>query len=235
MTGPKVKAHFIAYSLKRVMLDEFLANYFKDAGYAGVELYKTPTGWRTVIYAEYPGRIIGRGGSVIRKLTTILQKHFQLENVNITVLPVQNPDLNARVVAFRIVRALEKEIPYRRVAMVMLRRIMNAGAVGAEIIISGKLRSERARYEKLKAGKIYKAGDLVEYIVDRAVGKALLKRGVYGVEVVIVKPNIRPPDYIEIRNIPPDQLEDLKPVREKEQPEAPVGTVEERSEEGGEK
>jgi small subunit ribosomal protein S3 len=221
VTGPRVKEHFISYGLKRVMLDEFLASYFKDAGYAGVELYKSPTGWRAVIYAEYPGRIIGRGGSVIRRLTTLLQTHFKLENVNITVLPVQDPDLNARVVAFKIVRALEKEIPYRRVAMVMLRRIMNAGAVGAEIIISGKLRSERAKYEKLKAGKIYKAGDLTEYIVDRAIGKALLKRGVYGVEVVIVKPNIKPPDYIEIKNVPPEELEPLKPQKALE--EEPAG------------
>ncbi len=211
MTGPRVKSYFIDYSMKRVMLDEFLANYFKDAGYAGVELYKTPTGYRVVIYAEYPGRIIGRRGSVIRKLTTVFQTRFGLENTDITVSSVPDPDLNARVVAFRIVRALEKEIPYRRVALAMLRRVMEAGAVGAEIIISGKLRSERARYEKLKAGRIYKAGEVVEYMVDRAVGKALLKRGVYGIEVVIVKPNVRPPDYIEIKNVKPVDLETLKP------------------------
>ncbi len=216
MTGPRVKSYFINYSLKKVMLDEFFANYFKDAGYAGMELYKTPTGYRVVVYAEYPGRIIGRGGSVIRKLMTILQTHFKLENVNITVSPVPDPDLNARVVAFRIVRALEKEIPYRRVAMAMLRRIMEAGAVGAEIIISGKLRSERARYEKMKAGRIYKAGDTVDYMVDRAVAKALLKRGVYGVEVVIVRPHIRPPDYIEYRTLKPEELEELKPVEAEE-------------------
>jgi len=211
VTGPRVKSYFIDYSMKRVMLDEFLANYFKDAGYAGVELYKTPTGYRVVIYAEYPGRIIGRRGSVIRKLTTVFQTRFGLENTDITVSSVPDPDLNARVVAFRIVRALEKEIPYRRVALAMLRRVMEAGAVGAEIIISGKLRSERARYEKLKAGRIYKAGEVVEYMVDRAVGKALLKRGVYGIEVVIVKPNVRPPDYIEIKNVKPEDLETLKP------------------------
>ncbi len=216
MTGPRVKSYFINYSLKKVMLDEFFANYFKDAGYAGMELYKTPTGYRVVVYAEYPGRIIGRGGSVIRKLMTILQTHFKLENVNITVSPVPDPDLNARVVAFRIVRALEKEIPYRRVAMAMLRRVMEAGAVGAEIIISGKLRSERARYEKMKAGRIYKAGDTVDYMVDRAVAKALLKRGVYGVEVVIVRPHIRPPDYIEYRTLKPEELEELKPVEAEE-------------------
>jgi len=216
MTGPRVKSYFIDYSLKKVMLDEFFANYFKDAGYAGMELYKTPTGYRVVVYAEYPGRIIGRGGSVIRKLMTILQTHFKLENVNITVSPVPDPDLNARVVAFRIVRALEKEIPYRRVAMAMLRRVMEAGAVGAEIIISGKLRSERARYEKMKAGRIYKAGDTVDYMVDRAVAKALLKRGVYGVEVVIVRPHIRPPDYIEYRTLKPEELEELKPIEAEE-------------------
>ncbi len=216
MTGPRVKSYFINYSLKKVMLDEFFANYFKDAGYAGMELYKTPTGYRVVVYAEYPGRIIGRGGSVIRKLMTILQTHFKLENVNITVSPVPDPDLNARVVAFRIVRALEKEIPYRRIAMAMLRRVMEAGAVGAEIIISGKLRSERARYEKMKAGRIYKAGDTVDYMVDRAVAKALLKRGVYGVEVVIVRPHIRPPDYIEYRTLKPEELEELKPVEAEE-------------------
>ncbi len=216
MTGPRVKSYFIDYNLKKVMLDEFFANYFKDAGYAGMELYKTPTGYRVVVYAEYPGRIIGRGGSVIRKLMTILQTHFKLENVNITVSPVPDSDLNARVVAFRIVRALEKEIPYRRVAMAMLRRVMEAGAVGAEIIISGKLRSERARYEKMKAGRIYKAGDTVDYMVDRAVAKALLKRGVYGVEVVIVRPHIRPPDYIEYRTLKPEELEELKPVEAEE-------------------
>ncbi|ADI32526.1 30S ribosomal protein S3 [Staphylothermus hellenicus] len=217
MSRPRVKSYFIDYSLKKVMLDEFLANYFKDAGYAGMELYKTPTGYRVIIYAEYPGRVIGRGGSIIRKLMTIMQTHFGLENVNITVSPVPDPDLNARVVAFRIVRALEKEIPYRRVAMAMLRRIMEAGAVGAEIIISGKLRSERARYQKLKAGRIYKAGDMVDYVVDRAVGKALLKRGVYGVEVVIVRPHLKPPDYVEIKSVKPEELADLIPVEKEEE------------------
>ncbi len=211
MTGARIKKFFIDYNLKRVMLDEFLANYFKDAGYSHVQLYKTPTGYRVAIYAEYPGRIIGRGGSVIKKLMTIMQTHFGLENVNITVSPVQDPDLNARIVAYRIVRALEKEIPYRRVAMAMVRRVMNAGAIGVEIVISGKLRTERARTEKFRAGKIYKAGEVVEYMVDRAVAKALLKPGVYGVEVVIVKPGKKTPDHVEIKSLSPEELEELKP------------------------
>ncbi len=221
MTGPRIKKYFITHNMLKAKIDEFLAHYFYTAGYAGVELFKTPTGHRVVIYAEYPGKIIGRGGSMVKKLTRVLQVHFGLENPNITATGVPDPDLNARVIAFRIVRALEKEIPYRRVALAMLRRIMEAGAIGAEIVISGKLRSERAKYEKLKAGRIYKAGEHVEYIVDRATARALLKRGVYGVEVMIVKPGIRPADYLAIRQLKPEELEELKATIE-----TPEGTEE---------
>jgi len=211
MTGSRVRQFFIDYRLKKVMIDEFLAQYFKDAGYSHVTLWKTPLGWRVTIYAEYPGRFIGRGGSVIKKLTTIFQTHFGLSNVNITVSPVPDPDLNARIVAYRLVRALEKEIPYRRAIMVMIRRVMSAGAIGVEISISGKLRSERARTEKYRAGRIYKAGEIVEYMVDRAVATALLKPGVYGIEVIIVKPVAKPPDYIEFKPVKPEDIERLKP------------------------
>jgi len=215
VTGARVRKYFLDYSVKRVMIDEFLATYFKDAGYSHVQLIKTPTGYRVVIYAEYPGRFIGRGGMVLKKLTTMLQTHFGLENVNITVTPVTNPDLNARIVAYRIARALEKGIPYRRVAMAMLHRIMMAGALGAEITISGKLRAERARSEKFRAGRIYKAGELVEYMVDRAVATALLKPGVYGIEVIIVKPGLKTPDHVEIKPVKPEELAELKSRVEK--------------------
>jgi small subunit ribosomal protein S3 len=208
--GPRIKDYFLTFGLRKVMVDEFLANYFKDAGYADLEIYKTPLGHRVVIYAEYPGRLIGRGGAVLKKIATILQTRFQLENVSITISPVTDPDLNARVVANRIARALEKGIPFRRVMMYMVRRVMEAGAVGVEITISGKLRGERATYEKLRAGKIYKAGDPVDYIVDRAVAKALLKPGVYGIEVLIVKPGIRLPDQVEIKELSPAELEKIK-------------------------
>lgn len=206
MVGPRVRSYFIDYGLTKAMVDEFLANYFKDAGYSHLEVNKTPVGYRLAIYAEYPGRFIGRGGSILKKLTEVIQMHFKLENVHVTVSPVQDPDLDARVVAFRIVRALEKEIPYRRVAMAMVKRVMNAGAVGVEIVISGKLRAERAKYEKFKSGKVYKAGDSVDYMIDRAVAKALLKPGIYGVEVIIVKPNVTPPDRVSLKEVKTEEV-----------------------------
>jgi len=210
MVGPKVKKYFLSYGLIKVMVDEILAYYFKDAGYADVEILKTPLGYRVVIYSEHPGRLIGRGGAVLKKIAAVLQNRVGLENVSITVSPVPNPDLNARVVAFRIARLLERGVPYRRLIMFTLRRVMEAGALGCEIIISGKLRGERAAFEKLRTGKVYKAGEIVDHIVDRAVAHALLKPGVYGIEVIIVKPVMQLPDQVVIKELSQAEIEKIK-------------------------
>jgi len=196
--------------MTRLMIEEYLASMFPRAEFAGVELIKSPLGVRVIIYADRPSLIIGRKGETIRKLQTIFEKHFKLENPQITVSSIENPELNARVVASRIAQALEKGYHYRRAMFIALRRIMAAGAVGAEIVVSGKLISERARFEKLRAGRVYKTGDHVNYIVDRATYTALLIPGIYGIEVIIVKP-VPPADHIEIVQRP---LEELKKIIE---------------------
>jgi len=197
-----VKRFFVEKYMSTLKVDEYLAKHFYRAGYAGVEVYKTPLGTRIVIYAERPAFLIGRRGQTIRNLSNIFETHFGLENPQITVMPVENPELNARVMAFRLAMALERGYHFRRAAFIALRRIMAAGALGAEIVISGKITSERARYEKFRAGKVYKTGYQSSYIVDRAVAHALLKPGIYGIKVLIVKP-ARPVDRVEI--IPPEQ------------------------------
>ncbi len=193
-----IKRYFIEKNMSSLKVDEYLAKQFYRAGYAGVDVYRTPLGTRVVIYAERPAFIIGRRGQTIRSLSSIFEEHFGLENPQITVMPVEIPELNARVMAFRLAVALERGYHFRRAAFIALRRIMAAGAVGAEIVISGKITSERARYEKFRAGKVYKTGQQASYIVDRAVAHALLKPGIYGIKVLIVKP-VRPVDSIEIR------------------------------------
>lgn len=193
-----IKRYFIQKGLQRTKVDEYLTKAFARAGYAGVDIQRTPLGTRVIIYAERPAMIIGRRGQTIRELAKTLERVFGLENPQITVTPVENPDLSARIVAFRLAQALERGFHFRRAAFIALRRIMSAGAVGAEIVISGKLTSERARYEKYRAGKIYKAGEQVDGLVDRAVAHALLKPGIYGIEVTIVKPGLTA-DHVEIK------------------------------------
>jgi len=193
-----IKKYFIEMNVTRLKIDEYLAKTLYKAGYAGVDLFRTPLGDRVVIYADRPAMVIGRRGQQIKKLADILSKYFKLENPQITVTGLEVPELNAKVMASRIALALEKGYHFRRAAFVALRRILSAGAVGCEIVISGKLTSERARYEKIRAGKVYKTGGHLDKLVDRAIVSALLKPGLYGVEVIIVKPGT-PDDYVAFK------------------------------------
>jgi len=195
----KIKRFFLGQALLKAKIDEYLAQNFYEAGYADVHIVKTGLGTRIHIYAERPALIIGRGGSTIRELQRIMAKIFNLENPQITVSQPERPELNARVQAFRIARLIERGFHFRRVAFSVLRRIMANGALGAEITISGKLVSERARFEKYREGKVYKAGHVVDELVDRAVAYARLPKGVIGIEVIITKPGT-PPDYIAIKD-----------------------------------
>jgi small subunit ribosomal protein S3 len=213
-----IKRLFVKKALVQAMVDEYLAKKFYRAGYAGVQIVQFPLGTRVFIDAERPAMIIGRRGETIRQLARVFEQEFGIQNPQITVRRVENPDLNARVIASRIAVFLEKGAYYRRVATIMLRRIINAGAVGAQIVISGKLRTERARYEKLRWGKVYSTGYHVEYMVDRAVMHVLLKPGVYGIEVTIVKP-AKTADYVRIKS-PEEVKEIIEQIRSELQVEA---------------
>ncbi|MCE4600551.1 MAG: 30S ribosomal protein S3 [Desulfurococcales archaeon] len=194
------RAHkiFLNLGLIRAKVDEYLAQNFYEAGYSGVIVTQSGLGTRIHIYAERPALIIGRRGSTIRRLHNIFQTVFGFEGVQITVSEPENPELDARVQAFRIARNIERGFHFRRVAFAALRRIMANGAIGVEITISGKLTSERARFEKYSAGKVYKAGHNVDMLVDRAIAHAKLPKGIIGVKVVIAKPG-KPADYIRIK------------------------------------
>ncbi len=211
----KIKSYFLRQGLVRVKVDEYLAQNFYTAGYAGVQIMQSGLGTRIHIFAERPALIIGRRGATIRKLQSVLQKVFGLENAQISVSQPDNMELNARVQAFRIARALEMGYHFRRVAMATLRRIMEAGAAGVEIVISGKLTRERARFEKYQAGKVIKTGHVVDLYTDRAIAYARLPLGIIGVEVRIVRPEAAEP---HIRTLSKEEaegaLQELKEIVE---------------------
>ncbi|MEN2999452.1 MAG: 30S ribosomal protein S3 [Acidilobaceae archaeon] len=194
----KVKKYFLDQALLRVKLDEFMAQNFYEAGYSNVSVTKTGLGTRVHIFAERPGLIIGRRGATVRELQRALSSVFNLENPQITVGPPESAELDARVHAFRIAKLLERGYHFRRVAFATLRRIMANGALGAEITISGKIVAERAKFEKYKEGKVYKAGHVVDELVDKAVSYARLPKGIIGVEVIITRPGT-PPDHVRIK------------------------------------
>ncbi|MEM2557360.1 MAG: 30S ribosomal protein S3 [Candidatus Bathyarchaeia archaeon] len=185
-------------TIRKAEIDEFLWKEFERAGYGGVNITKTPLGTNIVIYAMRPGFIIGRGGETIKSLAKILEEKFNLPNPQISVAEIEVPELNPYVMASRIAAALRRGVHFRRVGFWALNQIMSAGALGAEIIISGKLRTERARAEKFRDGYIPKSGDPAMKYVKKAVAHVQLKPGIFGVKVIIVSPDAKFPDEIEI-------------------------------------
>ena len=216
--------HFIEESVKKAEIDEFLRNEFERAGYGGVSITKTPLGTHIVIYTMRPGLVIGRGGETIRELARVLEEKFQLPNPQISVAEIEIPELNAYVVASRIASALKRGVHYRRSGYWALNQIMEAGALGAEIIISGKLRTDRSRYETFRAGYMPKSGEPPRKYTRKAEVSVQLKPGILGVKVRIIPPEAKFPDQVQIAE------EEI--VEEEKETETATVTTEEAGEAG---
>ncbi|MGQ9507236.1 MAG: 30S ribosomal protein S3 [Candidatus Bathycorpusculaceae bacterium] len=197
--------HFITESKKKTEIDEFLQKKLEKAGYGGVSISKTPLGTHIVIYAMRPGLVIGRGGETIKELASTLEEKFKVSNPQISVSEIEIPELNAYVVASRVASALERGVHFRRAGFWALNQVMEAGALGAEIIISGKLRTERARFEKFRAGYMPKCGDPALKYMRKAEVHVQLKPGIFGVRVRIMPPDAVFPDKIQIAEAPPPE------------------------------
>lgn len=228
---------FITESIKRTEIDEFLQRKLERAGYGGVNLSKTPLGTHVVVYAMRPGLVIGRGGETIKELARSLEENFQISNPQISVSEIEVPELNAYVIAGRVTSALERGVHFRRAAFWALNQVMDAGALGVEIVISGKLRTERARFEKFRAGYFPRCGEPALRWMRKAEAHVQLKPGIIGVRVKLMPPDAQFPDKIEIvppppteekANLPPEQTE--AKIEEKAEAEAePEVTVVEKA------
>jgi len=210
--------HFIIESKKKTEIDEFLQKKLEKAGYGGVSISKTPLGTHIVIYAMRPGLVIGRGGETIKELASSLEEKFKVSNPQISVSEIEIPELNAYVVASRVASALERGVHFRRAGFWALNQVMEAGALGAEIIISGKLRTERARFEKFRAGYMPKCGDPALKFMRKAEVHVQLKPGIFGIRVRIMPPDAVFPDKIQIaETLPPEEPTETATEEKKEE------------------
>ena len=194
-----VRKYFIDDSSKKTQIDEFLSEELKKAGYSHVELTKTPLGTRVVVYAAKPGMVIGRRGQSIRDLTRVFEEKFKIENPQISVAAIEIPELDAKVVASQVAMALQRGVHFRRAAYWAVQRVINAGALGVEITIRGKLSTERARYERYRAGYLPRVGDPIQKQLKQAVVFTQLKPGLFGVNVKILPPDAEFPDQPSIK------------------------------------
>jgi small subunit ribosomal protein S3 len=172
-------------NFRNMELNEYLSSSLSEAGYGGAEVQKTPIGTKITLFVIRPGLVIGRKGSGIRDLTTKLEQQFNLENAQVSVTEVTKPELNPNIMANRIAQLIERGTAFRRASLWTINTIMGAGAMGVEITISGKLRGERAHFEKHSAGTIPKSGKIAEEVVRSSTNSILTKMGLVGIKLKI--------------------------------------------------
>src|SRR3989338_2833449 len=207
-----IERQFISRKMKEFKIEEFISNTLDKDGYSHTEIQRTPLGERIIIHTSKPGLIVGRRGSKIKDLTEILKTKFKMENPQVEVAEVINPNLSAKTIAKSIVHTFERFGPkrFKSLGYQRLQDIINSGALGAEIIISGRgIPSSRAKSWRFSAGYLKKSGDIAENFVKTGYAVAHLKSGSVGVKVIILTPDIRLPDKITMKEqiIEPPKLE----------------------------
>jgi small subunit ribosomal protein S3 len=223
-------------NFRNLELDEFLSETLRDAGYGRVDVQKTPIGTRITLSVTRPGLVIGRKGTGIKDLTTKLEQKFGLTNPQISVTELETPELNPKIMCNRIAQLIERGTAFRRAAIWTNNTIMNAGALGVEITVAGKLRSERAHFEKHAAGLVPKSGDVANKVVRYGVTHVLTKMGLMGIQLKIALKNEMPKEFEMIDSESSDKstevqknentaeavAEDKKAVEENESAEAGI-------------
>ena len=210
-----VEKKFVEDGFTKALVHEYLSKELSRAGYGGMMMNRTPMGIQITVYAEKPGMVIGKGGKLIRKLTRDLDRNFKLDNPQIDVQDVGKAELNAQVVANRLASSLERGWYFRKAGQTTLRRVMESGALGCEIILSGKLTGPRSRVEKFLAGYVKHSGKPSQEIVDYGYAVAVKKLGTIGCQVRIVPPDAIPPDRFEIAPLSKEAPEEPAPAEEK--------------------
>jgi small subunit ribosomal protein S3 len=206
---------FIRESTNRILIKEFLIKKVEGAGFGGMSIQRTPMGTRINIIVERPGMVIGKGGNKIKEITAEIKDRFNVDNPQIEIQEAgSKASLNAQIMAEKLAEALERGWHFRRAGHSTVRRIMNAGARGCQVVIAGKLTGARHRTEKFTEGHIKYCGETAREVMLRGFAIAKLKAGVLGVKVGIMKPDVRLPDEISLK-IPDDEKIEKKPIEKK--------------------
>jgi small subunit ribosomal protein S3 len=194
----------ITENIRRVLLKEYIMKETEKAGFGGLDIQRTPMGTRITLVAERPGMIIGQRGASIKDLTDVVENRFKFDNPQIEVQEDPNPNLNPHIMAQKLASAIERGWHFRRAGHSTVRRIMEAGARGCQVIISGKLTGERHRTEKFREGHIKYCGEPKQIFMKIGFAVAKKKPGIIGIKVQIMWPDARLPDEIKVREPSPE-------------------------------
>jgi len=182
-----LKQYFIRQAIKELEIDKFIRENFPMGDYSKIEMQRTPLGIKILIHTNKPGRIIGRSGRNINEMTDAIRQKFGLENPQLDVKIIRNPDLDAKIVAKQIASSIERGFNYKKIGNLTIKRIMDAGAVGAEIVISGKFGTGKGMTSKFIEGYLKHCGQPAKDLVDYGFEEANTRPGKIGIRVKIMR------------------------------------------------
>tara|TARA_Y100000310_G_scaffold310852_1_gene356549 strand:+ start:6642 stop:7412 length:771 start_codon:yes stop_codon:yes gene_type:complete len=196
-----IERKFVKERMKEYQVEEYIKESMKNVGHSFTRLQRTPMGEKIIIFASRPGLIVGRKGENIKKLTQTLKTRFKLENPQVEISEVENINLDAQVVAERIASTLERfgSQKFKAIGHKTIADVIGAGALGIEILISGKIPGARAKRWRFYKGYLKKCGDIAIEGVKEAKTYAQIKSGTIGVVVKIMPATVKLPDDIKLK------------------------------------
>ncbi|NCS32138.1 30S ribosomal protein S3 [bacterium] len=186
------KKNYAEYVRQDALIRDYLHEIVGSSGIDTLTISRSINDVTIDLVVARPGLVIGRGGSMIEQI----KKHLDVMidgRVRLNVQEVQNPDLSAVIVAENIIRSIERRFPYKRAATGAMRRVMDAGADGIKIFVSGRLGGRQiARREKFREGSV--PTSTLSRDVKYAYRVAKTKKGTIGIKVWITQPEEKPTD-----------------------------------------
>ncbi|MFH1771064.1 MAG: 30S ribosomal protein S3 [archaeon] len=208
-----IERKFVADNIKEFQIREFVKENLGRVGLSDVKLQKTPLGEKIIISASRPGLVVGRAGANISKITKDLKRVFKLENPQIEIEEVKEIGLDANIISELIAGSLERfgSARFKGIGHKAMTDIIGAGALGVEIIISGKIPGARAKNWRFYKGYLKKCGDISIEGVLKSYSIAKLKTGIIGIKVSIMPSTIDLPDKITLISEPQEKIEEIAP------------------------
>lgn len=163
----------------------FVEKKLKEAGLSRIEILRSAKNVTLNVHTGKPGNIIGKGGSAVEELKAELEK-MTGDKFIINIREVKKPNLDAHLAAELIVQQIEKRVSYRRAAKMTIDKALESGALGAKILVAGRLNGvEISRSEFFTKGKV--PLQTIRADIDYAMVPAHTAYGIIGVKVWIYR------------------------------------------------
>ena len=212
-----IEFNFIKDGIQKEEINRFIKEELGSGQISQCVVKKTPLHTHILLYTQRPAKIVGFKGAKLMQLKERISSLFNIKNLKLDVYSIDDPYLDASLMANFIARSLEQGKKHKRVVSFIMNKIMSSGAIGVEINVCGKISGSRSRGDKFYRGYLKKCGDSATTCVEKKKVVAVLKQGTIGIKVIIMKVM---PDVMQLeRNINELEIKLKKEIEAKEKKE----------------